>query len=74
MISQKQRNWLCKKCDTLLIYADDYLMPEDSNWETLICMANKYSEQARGNKIVMKGLMLTVDYIEAIYKLMRDGE
>lgn len=73
MISKKQRDWLCQKCDTLLIYADDYSMPEDVNWETLIGMTDKYAQQAHGNKIVTKGLMLTVDYVDAMYKLMRDG-
>ncbi len=72
MISQKQRDWLCDKCDALLITAGDYKLPDETS-DLIVQMANKYAEQANGNELVKKGLMLTIDYIDGMYKLMHNG-
>ena len=72
MISQRQRDWLCDKCDALLITAGDYKLPDETS-DLIVQMANKYLSQANSNELVKKGLMLTIDYIDSMYKLMHNG-
>lgn len=70
MLDEKQKNWLCDKCDALLLMAGNYQLTDQQS-DALMVMANRYFSQAKGNEEVKSAILATMDYIDKMSRIMR---